>query len=352
VKRACTAIVALLLAGIACDSTVPSASAPPQTVEAIPIQAQRFSAHLELVGQLEAQESVRIRSEIDGVIEDVAFVEGQRIAEGDVLFTLRAAEQRASLRAANAQRELAADVYERTRALSKVNVSAAAELKRARAGVDAAEANVELAQIDLDRTQIRAPFDGVTGARLVSPGDRVDPDIDLVQIDAVDALRLRFSLPESAVGVARTGLVVAAEVAAYPDERFEGEVYFVSPSLERDTRRLPLKARVLNPDGRLRPGMFARVQLEIDREEQALLVPDSAVGHDAAGSFVWRVSAEQRAERAAVELGGRQDGLVVVRSGIRAGDVIVTSPTPYLFPGSALRVRAPGGAVISNAGTP
>ncbi|MDH5308203.1 MAG: hypothetical protein OEW02_13555, partial [Myxococcales bacterium] len=69
-KRACTAIVALLLAGTACDSTVPSASAPPQTVEAIPIQAQRFSAHLELVGQLEAQESVRIRSEIDGVIED------------------------------------------------------------------------------------------------------------------------------------------------------------------------------------------------------------------------------------------------------------------------------------------
>jgi membrane fusion protein (multidrug efflux system) len=206
-----------------------------------------------------------------------------------------------------------------------------------------------MARINLERTEIRAPFAGAVGARLVSPGDRVDTDTDLVQLDAVDKLRLEFSLPEAIVALARSGLPVAARVAAYPNEVFTGEVYFVSPSLDPYSRRLPLKAWILNEEGRLRPGMFARVEVEVDRVLSALVVPDSAIAYDATGTFVWRVSAEQRAERVPVDLGARQDGHVVVRSGIAAGDVIVISGNLKLFPGIAIQIRQPGGDVVSHA---
>ena len=323
--------------------------APSAVVEAEPIQPQRFAERLELVGQFTARESVMIRPELAGVVASVAFEEGQRVEKGDLLFTLRSGDQRAALRAADAALALALDVFKRTEALSKVKVSALSELDRARAEVDAAEALVDMARLNLERTEIRAPFAGAVGARLVSPGDRIDTDTDLVQLDAVDKLRLEFSLPEAIVALARSGLPVAVRVAAYPDEVFSGEVYFVSPSLDPYTRRLPLKAWILNEAGRLRPGMFARVEVEVDRALSALVVPDSAIAYDATGTFVWRVSAEQRAERVPVELGARRDGHVVVRKGVVAGDVIVTSGNLKLFPGIAIQIRQPGGDAVSHA---
>jgi membrane fusion protein (multidrug efflux system) len=344
---AALALASLLAAG--CGPDADSAYAPTAVVEAARIDPQRFAERLELVGQLTAAESVMIRPEIAGVIASVAFQEGKRVEEGDPLFTLRPGEQRAALREANAQRVLALDVFKRTEALSKVNISALSEHDRARAEVEAAEANVDMARVNLERTEIRAPFDGALGARLVSPGDRVDSDSDLVQLDAVHKLRLEFSLPGTAVSLARNGLAVAVRVAAYPDEVFSGEVYFVSPSLDPNSRRLPLKAWILNEAERLRPGMFARVEIEVDRALGALVVPDSAIAYDAVGTFVWRVSAEQRAERVAVELGPRQDGRVVVRSGIAAGDVVVTSGNLKLFPGIAVQIRESGGDVASQA---
>jgi membrane fusion protein (multidrug efflux system) len=349
-RRAPWAALALsLLIAAGCGSDEESDYAPSAVVEAEPIQPRRFAERLELVGQFTARESVMIRPELDGVLASVAFEEGQRVKKGDLLFTLRSGEQRAALREANAQRALALDVFKRTEALSKVKISALSELDRARAEVEAAEANVDMARINLERTEIRAPFHAAVGARLVSPGDRVHTDTDLVQLDAVDKLRLEFSLPEAIVSLARSGLPVAVRVAAYPDEVFSGEVYFVSPSLDPYSRRLPLKAWILNEQGRLRPGMFARVEVEVDRALRALVVPDSAIAYDATGTFVWRVSAEQRAERVPVELGARRDGHVVVRKGIAAGDIIVTSGNLKLFPGIAVQIRQPGGDAVSHA---
>jgi membrane fusion protein (multidrug efflux system) len=280
---------------------------------------------------------VIIRPELSGVVESIEFQEGQRVAKGDTLFVLRSEEQRAALREAEANRVLAADVFARTEKLSQVKVSAASELTRARAGVAAAEAVVDLARVNLERTRVRAPFDGAVGARSVSPGDWVDSDVALVQIDAVDRLQLQFSLPENAIALAEPGLNVAARVAAYPDETFSGVVYFISPALDHDSRRLALKAWVPNSEGRLRPGMFSRVELEVERTEEAVVIPESAIANDATGSYVWRVGSDSLAERASVELGTRRDGQVVIVSGLASGDTIVTSGTHKVFEGGGVQ---------------
>ncbi len=331
------ALWALVAPGCHSDALESSDGPPPSVVETARIESRLFSERVEAVGQLAAAESVVIRPEIAGVVESVEFQEGQRVAAGETLFVLRSDEQRAALREAEANHLRAADVFERTEKLSKVRVSAASELTQARAAVAAAEAVVDRARVDLERTRIRAPFDGALGARAVSPGDRVDPDVALVQIDAVDRLQLQFSLPEHLIALARPDLMVTARVAAYPGEAFAGAVYFVSPALDTDSRRLALKAWVPNADGRLRPGMFAEVELEVERTEQALLVPESAIANDASGPYVWRVTPESRAERVAVELGTRRDGQVVVMSGLAAGETIVTSGTHKVYEGGGIQ---------------
>jgi membrane fusion protein (multidrug efflux system) len=333
------ALFALMAMGCNSDAVESLDGPPPSVVETARIESSLFSERVEVVGQFAAAESVVLRSEIAGVVASIEFQEGQRVAVGDVLFVLRSDEQRAALREAEANRVLAADVFARTEKLSKVKVSAASELTQARARVAAAEAVVDLARINLERTKIRAPFDGALGAREVSVGDRVDSDIALIQIDAVDRLQLQFSLPENAIALAQPGLEVTARVAAYPDERFGGAVYFISPALDTDSRRLGLKAWVPNSDGRLRPGMFARVELEVERTEEALLVPESAIAHDASGPYVWRVTSESLAERASVELGTRREGKVVILSGLTAGDTIVTSGTHKVYEGSGVESR-------------
>ncbi len=308
-------------------------------MEAVRLDPEPFTDVIGLVGHLEAEESVVIRPEISGVIDEIGFEEGETVAAGQVLFGLRNEEQRAELRSATAQRALARDVYRRTEELSKHEVSAVAELDRAVAELEAAEAGVDLARVNLDRTQIRAPFDGAVGAREVSPGDRVRDTTDLVQIDKIDRLQLLFTLPETAVGLARRGMHVELAIAPFPDERFQGEVYFVSPTLDPNSRRLLLKAWIPNPDRRLRPGQFATLEVEVEHIENALVAPESSIVYDGKGSFVWRVAEGNTAERVNVELGPRGNASVVVRSGLRPGDSIVSAGTHKIYPGAKLNLR-------------
>jgi membrane fusion protein (multidrug efflux system) len=220
------------------------------------------------------------------------------------------------------------------------DAASAAQKDRAAAELSVARARVDLARVGLDRTRIAAPFDGVVGARRVAPGDRITDKMALVRIDAIDRLQLSFAITEQGVALARTGATVDVRVRPYPDEVFGGEVFFVSPTLDPATRRLILKAWVPNADRRLRPGLFANVDLEIAQRENALLVPESAVVFDRAGSYVWRVR-DEVAQRVPIEIGLRKGGTVEVTLGLQPGDTVVTAGTHKVVEGRKLRAAAP-----------
>ena len=139
----------------------------------------------------------------------------------------------------------------------------------------------------------------------------------------------------------RVGSPVWSSVAPFPDEHFAGQVYFVAPTLDPASRRLLLKAWVANRDRRLRPGLFANIQLEVARRDNALVVPESALAYDADGAFVWRVGAGETAERVPVTIGIRETGRVEVVSGLAAGDRIVSAGTHKVGPGAVVRNVAP-----------
>lgn len=304
---------------------VPRGPRPP-AVEVVALTSESFRPRVALLGELRAVESVVLKSEIAGVIEKIEFTEGQGVEEGAVLFQLRDDEQQARVHEAEAQRALAADEFDRTQRLASQNVAAEIQLARDRAELAVARAVAERYQAELERTRIRAPFDGVMGARLVSPGARVTPDDPLIRIDSVDPMELAFTIPESALPLATIGSAFELAVAAYPDRRFPGTVSFVAPTVDSATRRVLIKGRVPNPERLLLPGMFATVSAELG-ERTGFLVPEDAVVSDPDGFFVWRIGAEDEAERVSVAVGTREDGRVEIEAELASGDRIVTAGT-------------------------
>ena len=332
--------------GPVAEGSAPNAAPPPSVVVVRVVPAPLRNV-VDFLGQLVARESVIVKPEISGVIESVEFQEGQTVARDDVLFRLRREEQLARLRVAVAEASLAKEVYQRTEKLKKRDVSSAAQLDRAAAELEVARANVELARVNLARTEIRAPFDGVVGERYVSPGDRVSPGernenvSGLVRLDSIEVLELVFTLPERALPLARTGIPVSLSVAPYPDASFSGEIFFVSPTFNPDTRRVLVKALVPNPDGRLRPGLFATIRAEIARRDDALVVPEAAVVQDIDGAFIWRLSPEHIAERVPIRIGLRRGGRVEILAGLTPGDTIVSVGTHKVSEGMEVRIAPP-----------
>jgi membrane fusion protein (multidrug efflux system) len=322
---------------------------PPPVVEVVTVAPETVDDTIILVGTLVAESSVEVQPEIDGIIESIDFVEGQTVKKGDVLFRLRDAEQHARLREAEARAKLAKEIFARIDKLAKQEISAQADHDKASAELEVARAEAELRRVELEKTRVRAPFDGVVGARLVSPGERVRRMTRLVRIDAVDRLQLVFAVPEIGVPFVRPGMPVTITVKPYPELRFAGEVFFVSPTLEETTRRLTLKAWVPNPDRKLQPGLFANLEVQLAKRENALVVPESALVVDQNGTFVWRLSADGKAARTPVETGLRKASRVEISSGLEPGDRVVTAGTQKITEGDAVVIA---GQPSTGVGTP
>jgi membrane fusion protein (multidrug efflux system) len=337
----CLAAAAGALAAATGCGSQGEASGPPDrpvVVEAMRVERGPLIDVAVFSGELAAEQSVLLQPEVQGVVESAEFEQGQRVKRGDVLFRLRNLEQTAKLREAAATRDLARERWERAQQLLTRDASSQAQADVAKAEFEIANARVDLAELELDRTSIRAPFDGVVGLRLVDPGARVNKSTELVRIDAVDRLQVTFAISDEGLPHARVGMKVQAWVRPYPGEKFPGEVFFVSPSLDPRNRRILVKAWIDNGAGRLAPGLFANVDLEIRRVDGALVVPESAVAIDQRGAYVWVLDAERLPARRPIEVGLRERGVVEVVQGLTEGVEIVTAGTHKVVEGKPVEV--------------
>jgi membrane fusion protein (multidrug efflux system) len=313
----------------------------PITVETERVTAELLRDLATFSGQLSPEHSVMLKPETAGVIQEILFEEGQEVGESQVLFRLRSREQAALLREAQANLALKLEVYNRVQKLERRDAASTAAKDEAAAELAAARARVDLAKVELDRTDIVAPFDGVLDMRLVSVGDRVDDDTRLVKIDAVDRLQVIYAITELGILFTRVGTPVEVRVGPYPGEIFPGKVFFVSPTLDPSTRRIIAKAWVDNEDRRLRAGLFATIDMEVDRREGAILVSESAVVFDQRGSYVWKLLEDGTATRVPIETGLRRDGKVEITLGLQPGDTIVSAGVHKVEAGKKLVAAAP-----------
>jgi membrane fusion protein (multidrug efflux system) len=346
---AAAASTALFLSLVACSGGAdPAASAgaggPPGgmalPVEAVTVKAEPLQAGITTVGTLRADESVVIRPEINGRLVAVHFEEGQRVRQGDKLFSMDASVTEADLREAQANFENARRANARAEDLGSRQLLSRSDVDTAKAQLGVAQARVASARAQLDKTTIVAPFNGVIGLREASVGAVLSPGQALVNLVRLDPMEVDFSLPEGDLAAVAPGQPVRLTVDAYPGEAFTGEVMAIEPVIDVNSRSAKVRARVPNPDYRLRPGLFARVTLEVgEAGASAILVPEQALLQEGETRFVYVVR-DGKAARAVVRTGQRLPGRVAIVEGLSEGDQVITAgqAKPMMFEGAEVLV--------------
>jgi membrane fusion protein (multidrug efflux system) len=293
------------------------------------------------VGSLRADESVMIRPEIAGRVAKIAFAEGQRVKRGELLIALDDAEYRALVASSASQARLDAQRLARAEDLYKKKFISSQALDEQRSNYARSLAKQREDEAKLAKTLVTAPFPGVAGLRQVSEGAFVAAGTDIARLDKIDVIKLDFRVPETYLPRLASGQPLRVAVDAYPDAQYGGQIYAIEPSIDEQTRTVLVRARVGNPELQLRPGMFARVSLQLGVREQAVWIPEEAIVPRGRDSFVFRV-VDGKAQEIRVRTGARKVGEVEVVEGISAGDLVVTEGNHRLRPGAAVAVT--GGA--------
>lgn len=321
---------------VADDNGRPEARETAVDVAAVREEAVRDT--FEATGTTRALEQVEVVTETSGRITRIGFEEGDRVSEGDVLIELDAESERAELREAEAQAKDARAQFERARDLREdTGAVSQQEVDTLEASLAVAEAQVGIARTRVRDRVVRAPFDGVVGLREVSRGAYVEPQTRITTLDAMDTLRLTFSVPERYIGAIAPGMPVVARARGFPDERFEADVRRIDTRVDSVTRTLRVQSELDNGDGRLRPGMFMTVELVLDQRE-ATVIPEEALILEGPDRYVYVVR-DGQAYRIDVDHGTRTRGTVEIREGLDSGDFVVTLGHQKIRDGDRVRIR-------------
>jgi membrane fusion protein, multidrug efflux system len=388
------AVLAVMSVGVAgcgrSSSTVNAATKPePLTITAAPVESRSIDRYLRVTGSLMADEQAEVSAEAAGRVVETPVERGSRVSQGTVLVRISAAETSAQLLEAEANAAqlearlglTAAQPFDSTRVPDAMNAKAAldlAEAEFARIGslleqkvvsqseydqrktqvdaarqqyqmaqnvahqsyrsLEAARARVVLARKAAADTSIRAPFSGQVAERLVSVGDYVTRGQKVVTVVRVDPMRIELTIPEQSVSLVKVGQPVRVAVEAYPGDLFNATVRYVSPSLRADQRALTVEAVASNPDGRLKPGLFATALIQQPQSAPALLVPATGIETVAGTSRIYVIKGDKVEERVitAGETVGKQ---IEITSGLSKGEVVAAEPKGRLMDGVPVRTR-------------
>ena len=299
-------------------------SPPGVVVEASRVSLVRLPQALTAVGSLRSDETIVLRPEVAGRVAEIAFREGERVSKGQVLVRLDDSVQKADMDRARANLNLSRTKHERAVDLRNKGFVSSQALDELDNSVKVAEADAELMTARVNKMTLRAPFAGTIGLRQASIGDYVKEGQDIVNLESLDPLKVDFRLPELALSQVRDGQTLQIALDALPDRAYDGKVFAINPLIDANGRAIVIRAQVPNRDGKLRPGMFARVRLFTNDNKDAIVIPEEALFPVGDDKFVYKV-VEGKAARQKVEIGQRREGRVEIVNGLGRDDVVVTA---------------------------
>jgi membrane fusion protein (multidrug efflux system) len=332
--------VSLLAAGMDVASAQPAgrgASAAPVQVFAAVAETRSFPLSAEALGNARANEAIDVRSEITAALTRIHFEEGQWVEKGAVLVELENASQLAAVASAKAALVESSSQLKRSEELFKTNVVAASQLEQLKAKQEADLANLHAAESRLVQTIIRAPFSGRLGLRRVSIGAIVNTDTVITTLDDTSRIKLDFEVPEVFIARLQPGLAISAHSAAWPDQKFHGEVTSVDTRVDPVTRTISVRALIPNDEGHLRPGMFLTVSV-MREDVSALMVPEESIVPERSKQFVFVVDQNSVVSLREVETGRRRPGEVEILAGLQDGEIVITQGTQKVRAGQVVEI--------------
>ena len=310
---------------------------PPLTVTAIVVSSKDFSNAISLSGSIEANENVEIRSEVSGIVEKISFSEGTNISKGQVLLKVNDIELRAQLSQAFTKQKLASENERRAKLLLQKEAISQEEYDIASAEFRSLKAQTQLIQAQIAKTTIRAPFSGKIGLRNISPGTYVTPTTIITKLVSSSQVKISFSIPEKYASEIENNASILFTIPNNP-QKFSAKIYAIEPEIETATRTLKIRAIADNSNGKLLPGTFATIELSLKNIKDAIVIPTEAVVPIQNGKVVY-IANNGKAKEVKIETLARTSKDVVVTSGIKSGDTLLTSGVMSLKDEADIKVK-------------
>jgi len=306
------------------------------SVEAILIRPQPLEDKFYTTGTLMANEEVELRPEVSGRVMGVYFEEGSRVNDGDVLLQMNDRELQAELKRKQLEESLAAQEESRARALHEIRGISQEEYDKVLNTLNLKKAERDVIESQIAKTRIVAPMSGVVGLRYVSEGSFVSPTSIVATMQDIDTLKVEFSVPEKYAGRLASGTRIKVTVGNSA-EAIRGVVYAVESKVEQTTRTLKARAVMANPGGSLIPGSFARVEITLQRIDDAIVIPTGAILPELEGERVF-VCENGRARSVPVTTGIRTERSIQIVEGLKPNDTLIATGLLQVADGKPVQI--------------
>ena len=308
------------------------------------VEEMEWPVETTAIGSISPLRGVILSMESPGIITDLSFRSGSLIKKGEQLLQMDDSSELAELAATEATAELAKLSLERSRQLLERNTISQAEFDAADAEYKQAVAQVKNIQSIIDKKRLVAPFDGLLGIRRVNIGQYLNPGDEVVSLVAVDPINVTFFMPQKALSYLDKGLAVHVTSDAFPGETITGKLAALEARVDEATRMIEVQAKMPNPDGVLRVGMFVNVRLDQAPPRAVQAVPASSVLYASYGNSIYSIVKAEEGEglvanQKFVKLGERRGDFVEVLDGLELGERIVTDGAFKLYPGASVMLQ-------------
>ena len=325
---------------------------PPTAVDARSVRVDNIVVNMEVVGNLKALDAIDVTSEINGIITKINFTEGQSIQKGEVLFLLDSNIEKAEITIQKADVDRWTALLERRQRLARSaeKLSKTKNIARTRldqlltdetealAQLQIAQAKLIIAQNNLYKKIIKAPFNGVAGLKLKSIGEYLEPGEVVTSLDSIDPIELDFEVPESVISSLKIATEINAFTRAWGDEVFTGIIKSVNTRVNLESRSITVRAEINNSNLKLKPGMFMMVKLPIITRKNAIIVPEESVLTDGTQRTIYVIK-DGVTKSKPVKLGQRLPGEVEVLEGIPSDAIVITGGIQKVRDGSKVIIR-------------
>ncbi|CAM3422993.1 hemolysin D [Legionella oakridgensis] len=323
--------------------------APAVTVSTMKVEASLWQPTLKAVGSLRAVLGVNVTTELAGMVQKIYFKPGSAVQKGSILVQLNAGTELGLLHSLQAQVELAKITYKRDKAQYAVRAVSKQTLDTDEWNLRNLQAQVEEQAATVEKKTIRAPFSGQLGVRNVNPGQYLNVGDTVVSLQALDIIYADFYLPQQALARLELGQKVKMVTDTFTNQVFQGTITTIEPNVDSATRNVEVEATFPNPDFKLKPGMFTRVEVEVGNKQSYLTIPQSAITFNPYGDIVYLVKDSGKkdtknqpilvAQQVFVTVGDTRGDQIAVLKGLHQGDVIVTSGQLKLKNGSQVVIN-------------